>query len=96
MKKAEAGPFTTIFGGTNAKILDQSLLLGSLEFTISTLAEATGLFYQTVQTSLKHFEKLKWVEPTRRLANAQAYRFNLNYMAPLIKFATAFQMTQHK
>jgi DNA-binding transcriptional regulator GbsR (MarR family) len=92
MKKAEVGPFTTIFGGTNAKILDQSLLLGNLEFTISTLAEATGLSYQTVQTSLKHFQNLKIVEPTRRLANAQAYHFNLHHIKKLIEAATEYQV----
>jgi len=86
------GPMTLICGSAIGRILDQSLLLGKLEFTVSILAEATGLTYKTVKSCLKRLEGIKWVVPTRRLGNAQAYSFNINHMSGFIKWATEFQM----
>jgi len=74
------------------RILDQSLLFGNLEFTVSILANATDLTFSTVKSCLKRLESIKWVDPTRKLGNAQAYRFNVNHMSGFIKWATEFQM----
>ncbi len=89
----DAGPLATIFSGEpKARILDQALLLGSGEFTVSGLADGTGLSYKTVQSYLKYLEKIRWVTETRRMGNAQAYRFNVeNHMSSFIKWATDFQ-----
>jgi len=97
-EQQDVGPMTMICGSAMGPVLDQSLLLGSLEFTVSTLAEATGLTYKTVKTCLDRLERMKprpWVTRTRRLGNAQAYKFNAeNHMSGFIKWATDYQMSR--
>ena len=91
----DAGPFVTVMGRgiPMARILDQSLLLGSAEFTVSIIAEGTGLTFKTAKNCLKHLQDLRWVSTTRKLGNAQAYKFNAeNHMSQLIKWATDFQL----
>ena len=90
----EEGPFSSIFNGSMGRILDQTLLLGNMEFTISILAEATGLTYKTAASCLGRLQKMDWIMPTRQLGNAQAYRFNTNHMSKLIKWGTEFQATR--
>lgn len=89
----DAGPLATLLQGEKrARILDQALLLGNGEFTISHLADGTGLSYKTVQSYLKHLESIKWVAASRKMGNAQTYRFNVeNHMNNFIKWATDFQ-----
>jgi DNA-binding transcriptional regulator GbsR (MarR family) len=89
----DVGPLATIFRGEpKARVLDQALLLGSGEFTVSGLADGTGLSYKTVQAYLKHLERINWVTETRKMGNAQAYRFNVeNHMSSFIRWATDFQ-----
>ncbi len=92
----DAGPFVTVMGRgiPMARILDQSLLLGSAEFTVSIIGEGTGLTFKTAKNCLEHLQELGWVSTTRKLGNAQAYRFNAeNHMSQLIKWATDFQLT---
>ncbi len=75
------------------RILDQSLLIGSLEFTVSVLAEATNLSYKTVKSCLEHLQEIGWIQPTRMLGNAQAYKFETEEtLAPLIRWATEYQL----
>jgi len=75
------------------RVLDQSLLIGALEFTVSVLAEATELSYKTVKSCLDHLQEIGWVKPTRILGNAQAYKFSAeNHMSGLIRWATEYQL----
>jgi predicted transcriptional regulator len=89
----DSGPLAALLPGEKrARILDQVLLLGNGEFTVSNLADGTGLSYKTVQSYLKHLEKIEWVSETRKMGNAQAYRFNIeNHMSDFINWATDFQ-----
>ena len=89
----DAGPLATIFQGEpRARVLDQALLLGNAEFTVSGLAEGTGLSFKTVKSFLEHLVDLKWVIATRKMGNAQAYRFDVeNHMNNFIDWATKFQ-----
>jgi len=89
----DAGPLATIFQGEpKARILDQALLIGNAEFTVSLLAEGTNLSFKTVKTFLEHLADLKLVTPTRKMSNAQAYRFSVeNHMSNFIEWATQFQ-----
>ena len=93
----DIGPMTTICGRTMGAILDQSLILGSLEFTVSGLAEVTRLTYKTVRSCLNHLENMEpnpWVSPTRRIGNSQAFKFNVeNHMSSFVKWATDYQMS---
>lgn len=94
----DAGPFVAVMGRgvPVARVLDQSLLLGNAEFTVSILAEGTGMTFKTVKSCLEHLQKLGWVTPTRRIANAQAYKFDVeNHMSQLIKWATDFQLSKN-
>ena len=74
-----------------ARVLDQSLLLGNMEFTTSILAEGTGLTFKTIASCLERLQRMDWVVPARQIGNAQAYRFNTNHMDELIKWGTEFQ-----
>lgn len=48
--------------------------------------------FKTVKSFLEHLVGLKWVTPTRKMGNAQAYRFNVeNHMNGFIGWATKFQ-----
>jgi predicted transcriptional regulator len=92
-----AGPLATLFEGEpRARILDQALLLGTAEFTVSGLAEGTNLSYKTVQSYLKLLEDIDWVSETRKMGNAQAYQFNIrNHMSNFINWATEFQKSRN-
>lgn len=88
----DLGPLSSILrGDPKARILDQVLLLGSGEFTISHMADGTNLSYKTVQSYLEHLQSIKWVTKTRKIGNAQAYRFDVNHMGKFIKWATDYQ-----
>jgi len=94
----DAGPFVTVMGSgiPMARILDQSLLLGSAEFTVSIIADGTGLTFKTAKNCLEHLRELGWVAATRKLGNAQAYKFNAeNHMSQLIRWATDFQLAMN-
>ena len=39
----EAGPLANLFGSAEAKVLDQSLIVGNMEQTIRMLSDSTGL-----------------------------------------------------
>jgi len=87
-----AGTLTTIFGGPVAKVLDQSLYVGNMEQTISMLAESTNLSYKTVLSVIQRLERLGFIKPTRKIGNAQAYRFEVeNDLHELIDCAQKFQ-----
>jgi len=89
--KYVCGPFSSVFTGSMARVLDQSIYLGKLEFTISILVEATGLTYKTVESCLERLQKINWINSTRRIGNAQAYAFDTNHMGNLIKWGREFQ-----
>jgi len=93
-----AGPFATLLrADAMGRVLDQSLLLGRLEFTVSTIADATDLTHKTVKSYLDHLQKIAFVLPTRKLGNAQAYRFDIeNHMSDLIQWGSRFQNMRNK
>jgi len=93
----DAGPLATLLQGEKrARILDQALLLGNGEFTVSTMVEGTGLSFKTVQSYLKHLKDIGWVSETRKMGNAQAYRFEItNHMSGFVKWGTEFQKWRH-
>ena len=93
--QVDAGPFGLIFDSAMGRILDQSLILGRFEFTVSILAEATGLTYKTVKSCLERLQDLKWVKQTRKLGNAQAYMFDVeDRMSSLVSWATEFHAAE--
>lgn len=71
------GPFTQVFGGPVARVLDQALYIGDMEQTIPMLAESTGLSFKTVQSAVKQLDKLGLVKRSRKISNAQTYRFDV-------------------
>ena len=91
------GPLTSLFGNPQgraiARVLDQSILVGNMEQTIGMLSEATGLDYKTIQKSLKRLEKGGLVKKSRKVGNAQTYRFNVeNHLHDLVNFARKMQL----
>jgi len=67
----------TAFKNPIARVLDQARIVGSMEQTVSMLSEATKIDIDTVQSALQHLTRLGLVQPTRKVGNAQAYKFNL-------------------
>jgi DNA-binding transcriptional regulator GbsR (MarR family) len=82
------GPFTQVFGGPVAKVLDQALYVGNMEQTIPLLVESTGLSFKTVQRAVGQLYKLRLVKRSRKIGNTQTYRFDVgNDMHELIMWA---------
>jgi hypothetical protein len=82
------GPFSAVFGNPIAKVLDQSLIVGNMEQTISMLAESTDLSYKTVLTAVEKLEKFGFMTATRKIGNAQAYKFEVeNHLSEFIRCA---------
>lgn len=50
---ATRGPFASIFGGPTARLLDQALIVGKMEQTITILAESTNLSYKTTKEATR-------------------------------------------
>src|SRR6266849_5356485 len=60
-----------------ARVLEEARIGGNIEQTVSMLSEATKLDCETVESTLQHLTKLGLAQPTRKVGNAQAYKFNL-------------------
>ena len=94
---ATAGIFTTIFGSPTARILDQCQIVGNMEQTVSMLSESTNLSFKTVQVVLEKLIQLGFVSKTRKIGNAQAYRFEVeNHLNSLINCAQQLQFDKLK
>lgn len=94
-KQTNVGPLSSIFGNAEAKVLDQSLVVGNMEQTITMLRQATGLSFTTVQNVVERFVARGFMRPTRKIGNAQAYSFNVdNDLHELIEWATKYQFTR--
>ena len=77
MKGVKDGALTQVFGGPVAKVLDQAMYVGNMEQTIPMLVESTGLSFKTIQKAIVRLNKLRLVKPSRRIGNAQTYRFRV-------------------
>lgn len=89
---ATRGPFASIFGGPTARLFDQALIVGNMEQTITMLAESTNLSYKTTKQALEKLVKMGFAAPTRKIGNAQAYRFQVkNLMSELLAYGAEFQ-----
>lgn len=87
------GPLATIFGNPVAKVLDQTLIVGNMEQTISMLSELTNLSFKTVLSVVKNLESFGFIKKTRKIGNAQAYRFEIsNDLHELLEYAQNLQM----
>jgi DNA-binding Lrp family transcriptional regulator len=63
-----------------------------MEQTISMLADSTNLSYKTVLSVIQRLERLGFIKATRKIGNAQAYRFEVeNDLHELIDCAQKFQ-----
>jgi DNA-binding transcriptional MocR family regulator len=91
----DAGPLASLFASAEARVLDQSLIVGNMEQTISMLSDSTGLSFKTVQKVVKEFVDKGFLLPTRRIGNAQAYSFQVeNHLHDLVGWATKYQFSR--
>jgi len=96
MRGVRGGPFSMVFGGPRARLLDQALYVGNMEQTIPMLAESTGMDYKTVQAAIERLEKLRLVRKGRKISNAQTYRFDVeNDLHGLIVWAENSKLAKH-
>jgi DNA-binding Lrp family transcriptional regulator len=79
MKDLKGGPFTEVFGGPVARVLDQARIVGNMEQTIPMLAESTDLTFKTVQKAVEKLVKYGFVKRSRKISNAQTYRFDVEH-----------------
>lgn len=92
---ATRGPFSSIFGGPIARLFDQALIVGNMEQTVSILADSTNLSFKTTKEALEKLVTMGFVVPTRKIGNAQAYRFQVdNHMKGLLACGAEFQRTR--
>jgi DNA-binding transcriptional regulator YhcF (GntR family) len=77
LKGFRDGTLTQVFGGPTAKVLDQAMYVGNMEQTIPMLAQSTGLTYKTVQRAVVKLNRLGLVKRSRKVGNAQTYRFDV-------------------
>lgn len=77
MRGMQDGPFTQVFGGPVAKVLDQALYVGNMEQTIPLMVESTGLSFKTVQKAVKQLNRFGLVKKSRKIGNTQTYRFDV-------------------
>jgi len=61
-----------------ARVMDQARIARNVEQTVSTLSEATKLDLETVESALQQLTSLGIAQPTRKVGNMQAYKFNLD------------------
>jgi DNA-binding transcriptional ArsR family regulator len=86
------GLLYSVFKNPVARVLDEARIVGSMEQTVSMLSESTKLDYETVRSALEHLTRLGLVEPTRRVGNAQAYKFNVeNELHSLLDWTVQLQ-----
>jgi len=79
------GPLSSLFRDPVARVLEEARIVGNMEQTVSMLSESTKLDYKTVKSALQHLRKFGYVSETRKIGNAQAYRFNVeNELHPLL------------
>ena len=94
---ATSGPLTRIFGNAIARVLDQSLMVGRMEQTISMLVESTNLSYKTVEKTVKRLVEQGYMEQSRRIGNAQTFVFRTdNHLSALMACAQEIQLKHLK
>lgn len=87
------GPLTAVFGNPIAKLLDQTLIVGNMEQTISMLAESTDLAYKTVASAVEKLVNMGYMTATRKIGNAQAYKFKVeNHLSEFIRCAQKMRL----
>ena len=92
-KYATSGPLTRIFRSATARVLDQMLIVGEMEQTISMLVESTNLSYKTVEKTVKMLISQGYMEQSRRVGNAQTYVFKIdNHLSTLMMCAQRMQL----
>ena len=95
MKDMNGGPFTQVFGGPVARVLDQARIVGNMEQTVPMLAESTGLTFKTVQKAIAKLIKYGFVKRSRRISNAQTYRFDVEHdLHELLAWADRMNLKQ--
>jgi hypothetical protein len=94
MQKSQLGlPLTDIFGSAEAKVLDQSLIVGNMKQTISMLAESTDLSPDVVDAAVKKLVSLHLMYVLKHAeGKPPTYCFNLGELNGLIQWATVYQL----
>jgi predicted transcriptional regulator len=89
---ATSGPLTRLFENPTARVLDQALLVGRMEQTISMLRESTNLSYKTVEKVIDKLINEGVMGKGRKIGNAQTYVFRTeNHLSTLITCADKMQ-----
>ena len=77
LRNIRDGTLTQVFGGPTAKVLDQAMYVGGMEQTVPMLVQSTGLTFKTVQKVVVKLNRLGLVKRSRKVGNAQTYRFDV-------------------
>ncbi len=87
---ATNGPFFQLFMSPVARVLDQALIVGYMEQTVSMLAESGNLTCVTVQGIVRRLRRQGLIRKGRKQGREQTYRFNVDRepLKSLILWAT--------
>jgi len=97
LKNVKDGALTQVFGGPTAKVLDQAMYVGNMEQTIPMLVQSTGLTYKTVQKAVEKLNRLGLVKRSRKVGNAQTYRFDVRHdLHELVAWAEGLRIERLK
>lgn len=76
-KVLEIGPLEDIFPGSESKILDFLVAFQEYDYSISDIAENSGVGFKTTLGRVKHLEEQGVLVNTRNVGRALMYKLNL-------------------
>ena len=83
MKALEEGPLERLFGSAVAQILDFLVTFKQFDYSMSDIAENSGVSFRTVLREFPYLEKLGIIKHTRNVGRAKMYK--LNEASPIAK-----------
>jgi len=88
------GPLTKIFSNSTAMILDQSLLVGSMQQSILMLSEVADLSYNTTEKVVKRLVSIGLMEYIGKIKNVRFFRFKMDnvYLHEIVQCAHKMQV----
>ncbi|MCE2505803.1 MAG: hypothetical protein J4F36_04920 [Nitrosopumilaceae archaeon] len=77
-KVLEIGPLESMFPCSESKILDFLVTFQEFDYSISDIADNSGIGFKTTLGVIKHLEKQKVIVNTRNVGRALMYKLNLD------------------
>jgi predicted transcriptional regulator len=76
-KALEKGPLERLFGSAVARILDFLVTFREFDYSMSDIAENSGVSFRTVLRKFPYLEDLGIIKHTRNVGRAKMYQFDM-------------------